>query len=151
MFSVDLKASDLLVSLDEFRLKALAWADQHPHVAYYNPNNIPYPHEGFMHLLAVSSGPALPLDTEDAFWSLREQLQQEHPLLCGFLTYDLKNQVEKLHSHNPDHIGFPLLHFFAPHISIYFQKSGLTIYSSADDTKDIVTTILLTLPHCSPG
>src|SRR5205809_863382 len=32
----------------------------------------------------------------------------------GFLSYDLKNEIEHLSSTNPDAINFPLLHFFIP-------------------------------------
>jgi para-aminobenzoate synthetase component 1 len=142
MYSASIKASDLPITLEEFRLKALAWADQHPHVAYYNPNNIPYPHHGFEHLLAVSAGPALPLDDTNAFGSLRQHLQQEHPLLCGFLTYDLKNQVEDLESKNPHHIGFPLLHFFSPEVYIYLKQDQVTIYTTEDNVPHITVSIL---------
>jgi para-aminobenzoate synthetase component 1 len=144
MYSASLNASDLPVTLEEFRLKALAWADQHPHAAYYNPNSTPYPHKGFEHLLAVSAGPALPLEAANAFESLRQHLQQEHPLLCGFLTYDLKNQIEELESTNQDHIGFPLLHFFAPEAYIYFKQEELIIYSTTDNVIYITATILQT-------
>ncbi|RDV16353.1 anthranilate synthase component I family protein [Pontibacter diazotrophicus] len=144
MFSAEIKATDLPLSLEEFRLKALAWADQHPHVAYYNPNNIPYPHHGFEHLLAVSSGAPLPLLEEDAFNSLRQELQQEHPLLCGFLTYDLKNQVEKLQSQNIDNIGFPLLHFFSPTLYLYFKQDGINIYSVEDNIATTKASIIAT-------
>ncbi|GAA4427005.1 anthranilate synthase component I family protein [Pontibacter saemangeumensis] len=144
MFSASIKASGLSVPLEEFRLKALAWADRHPHVAYYNPNNIPYPHQGFEHLLAVSSGPALPLNMEEAFLSLRGQLQREHPLLCGFLAYDLKNQVERLQSQNPDSVGFPLIHFFAPSFCIYFQEDAVTVYSSQANVHESISAICST-------
>ncbi len=132
------------MSLEDFLLKALAWADHYPHVAYYYPNNIPYPHQGFAHLLAVSSGPALAMDMDDAFGSLRSQLQQEHPLLCGFMTYDLKNQIEKLHSRNPGYIGFPLLHFFGPELYIYFHNDSLSIFSSENNADNIISAILHT-------
>ncbi|AKD05817.1 para-aminobenzoate synthase [Pontibacter korlensis] len=118
------------ISIEEFRLKALAWADTHPLAAYYNPNYIPYPHDGFDHLLAVSSGKPLRLNLEDAYDRLRQQLVAQHPLLCGYLGYDLKNQTEDLISKNHDGIDFPLLTFFVPEAFIYFNTSSITIYSS---------------------
>jgi len=144
MFSTVIKACELLVPLEEFRLKALAWADQHPHVAYYNPNGIPYPHQGFCHLLAVSTGPSLLFGVETAFESLRRQLQQVHPLLCGFLTYDLKNQIEKLESQNQDHINFPLLHFFAPQVYLLFKEDHITVNTLANMALEIIATITST-------
>ncbi len=130
------------VTIDVFRLKALAWADQHTHVAYYNSNEIPYPHDGFVHLLAVSPGPALPLDTGNAFYSLREHLQQEHALLCGFLTYDLKNQVERLTSQNADHLDFPALYFFEPEVYFYFYEDAITVCPKGDNIDSIIAEIL---------
>ncbi|WP_202915910.1 anthranilate synthase component I family protein [Pontibacter pamirensis] len=144
MFSAEIKAVELPVSLEEFRLKALAWADQHPHVAYYNPNNIPYPHDGFEHLLAFSSDASLSLREEDAFNSLRQELQQNHPLLCGFLTYDLKNQVEKLQSKNADNIEFPLLHFFSPTLYMYFKQDSISVYSKDDNITSAKAEIIAT-------
>lgn len=72
MVKTEILEKELPISLEEFRLKALAWADTYPLAAYYNPNNIPYPHQGFEHLLAVSGGAALPLNEADAFGSLRK-------------------------------------------------------------------------------
>ncbi|HET6225247.1 MAG TPA: aminodeoxychorismate synthase component I [Bacteroidia bacterium] len=34
--------------------------------------------------------------------------------LFGYLSYDLKNEIENLHSQNEDGVQFPLLHFFSP-------------------------------------
>ncbi|GAB3531608.1 anthranilate synthase component I family protein [Pontibacter brevis] len=142
MYTAEIKAADLPVSLEEFRLKALVWANQHPHAAYYNPNSIPYPHDGFEHLLAVSYGAALKLNSGKAFESLRQELQQEHSLLCGFLTYDLKNQIEKLQSQHPDYINFPLLHFFSPDIYIYFKQESLSIYSKEESITTVIAEVI---------
>ncbi|RIJ42084.1 anthranilate synthase component I family protein [Pontibacter oryzae] len=124
-------------------MKALAWADQHPLVAYYNPNDIPYPHHGFEHILALSSGTPEVFPVTDTYTHLEKLLAQKHPLLCGYLGYDLKNQTEKLSSHNPDHLGFPLLTFFIPEVYLYFNKETITIYTSTDNRKHIVNTILV--------
>ncbi|GAB3814078.1 hypothetical protein GCM10028895_06820 [Pontibacter rugosus] len=78
MFKTEIKQEDIPVSLEEFRLKALAWADTFPLVAYYNPNSIPYPHDGFSHLLAVSKGDVLKLDEAHALLSLKKELQKSN-------------------------------------------------------------------------
>ncbi len=129
----------------EFRLRALAWADRHPLTAYYTSNDIPYPHQGFAHLLAVSGGKVLQLQEENAYESLRRQLQQ-HPLLCGYLGYDLKNQTEHLSSRNYDNLGFPLLTFFVPEVYLYFNAASITIYTYADNAELILASILATAP-----
>lgn len=45
----------------------------------------------------------------------------------GFLTYDLKNQLEVLESKHPDGIGFPELYFFIPQKLIVVDKNGVCI------------------------
>ena len=144
MLTTTIQANDLPVTLEEFRLKALAWADKHPLVAYYNPNNITYPHNGFDHLLAVSSGKSIEIDQYNVLQSMREQLSQPHGLICGFLTYDLKNQIEKLSSQNADGIEFPVAAFFTPELYLYFKQESVSINSSLVKPEDILQAILST-------
>lgn len=145
MQQATLKASDLPISLDEFRLRALAWAEKFDLAAYYNPNGIPYPHDGFRHMLAVApAANAVPLDTSHTFDSLREQLQQKRPMLCGFLTYDLKNQIENLSSQNPDYVAFPPAGFFIPDIILYFNREGININYTAHRLDALLQEILTT-------
>jgi para-aminobenzoate synthetase component 1 len=46
----------------------------------------------------------------------------------GFLTYDLKNEIEYLSSSHPDRIGMPLLHFFKPEYILELGKKELIIH-----------------------
>ncbi|PTX20126.1 para-aminobenzoate synthetase component 1 [Pontibacter mucosus] len=147
-YKIDIRLTDLPVPVAEFRLKALAWADAHPLAAYYTSNGIAYPHHGFEEILAVSDE-LLPLQQENAFEDLHRLLDAQHPLLCGFLGYDLKNQTERLSSHNPDGLGFPLLAFFAPKVYLYFNASSITIYTLHNNTSSILDTILAT-PTAKP-
>lgn len=48
----------------------------------------------------------------------------KHDWKFGFFTYDLKNQVEALHSAHPDGIGFPALYFFVPRHLVVIDKHG---------------------------
>lgn len=137
-----IKVQDLPVSPDGFKRRALSWADAFPLVAYYDSNQIPYPHGGFKNILAVSSGNPLELKHADAFASLQLKLQENGSLLCGFLSYDLKNQIEKLSSENPDHVGFPLLMFFEPEIYILFEQDFIQIYSKQLSPSTIINQII---------
>lgn len=142
-YKIEIGLTDLPISLAEFRLKALAWADAHPLAASYTSNGIAYPHDGFEEILAVSDE-LLPLQQENAFEDLHRLLDTQHPLLCGFLGYDLKNQTEHLSSHNPDGLDFPLLAFFAPKVYLYFNSTSITIYTSFENTSFILDTIIAT-------
>lgn len=50
--------------------------------------------------------------------------------LFGHLGYDLKNEMEQLTSHHPDHIQFPDLYFFEPEVVVRLQESEMNIESA---------------------
>lgn len=49
------------------------------------------------------------------------------PIIPGFLTYDLKNNLENLSSNNSDLTDFPLLSFFEPELIIGEDRAGNSI------------------------
>ncbi|TXK45789.1 anthranilate synthase component I family protein [Pontibacter qinzhouensis] len=142
MHSTYFPATDLPVSLEEFRRKALGWADQFLLVAYYTSHQIPYPYQGFDHVLAVSAGAPLAIEQGHAFESIRQLLQQQESMWCGYLGYDLKNQVEKLQSQNSDYLEFPEVLFFEAQTRIYFNSDGVTIFCSIDKAAEVVEQIV---------
>ena len=48
--------------------------------------------------------------------------------LFGYLTYDLKNEIEQLDSKNDDGLKFPLLHFFSPKVVIQIENNSTAIF-----------------------
>ncbi|MER2998345.1 anthranilate synthase component I family protein [Pontibacter populi] len=141
MPSLEINYKELPVTPEEFRLKALSWADAFPQVAYYYDHNIPYPHQGFKHMLAVSGGATIVFDPTNPFDSLRDELQKQQ-MLCGYLGYDLKNNIEKLESKNPDGLGFPTIFFFVPEITLYFNEASITIEYSGFYIQNVLEYIL---------
>lgn len=49
--------------------------------------------------------------------------------LLGYLTYDVKNQIEKLQSQNPDYLQWPEIFFFQPEILFLLKGRKLNILS----------------------
>ncbi|NEM98860.1 anthranilate synthase component I family protein [Pontibacter burrus] len=143
MPTIEINYTDLPVTAEEFRLKALAWADTFPLVAYYYDHQLPYPHQGFRHILAVSNGRPLTIDPKNPFGSLRQKLNQGQ-MLCGYLGYDLKNDVEKLTSQNQDELSFPPICFFVPDFVINFNNKAITILLPKSYGKTIIQDILAT-------
>lgn len=141
-YTLSIQAKDLPVSLPEFRQLALVWAERFSLVASYTSNAIPYPYQGFEELLAVSSGKPIELDTEHAFDSLSQELEHQQSIWCGYLTYDLKNQVERLSSKNADQVGFPAIFFFQPEVYLSFTEHSVTINSAINAPNDIFQQIL---------
>ena len=45
----------------------------------------------------------------------------------GFLTYDIKNNIEALNSNNSDELNFPLLYFFIPKTLLKYQQGKLEL------------------------
>jgi para-aminobenzoate synthetase component 1 len=55
----------------------------------------------------------------------------------GHLSYDLKNEIEKVSSSHPDGIGFPDLFFFVPQYIIQLHESSITIGSTGNDHESL--------------
>ena len=65
-------------------------------------------------ILAVDAFTAIKTDYHNAFEDLKQYQQATKYWLFGFLSFDLKNDVEALHSRNFDGLDFPDLFFFQP-------------------------------------
>ncbi len=84
-------------------------------------------------LLAAGVKRQLKADAGNALHQLQEFIdnKSDRPgLTCwlfGHLSYDLKNEIEKVASANPDHIGFPDLFFFEPEIIIRLSSTEIII------------------------
>jgi para-aminobenzoate synthetase component I len=142
MHSLHLKREELPIGLEELKKKALHWAAAYEQVAFYEPNQIPYPHGGFLNLLAVSNQAPSALLPGQHFSGLKKVLEQKGQLLCGLLAYDLKNEVEALDSRLPDQIGFPQMHFFRPQIYLLFSQDAVQIVSQEVEGTGILNAIL---------
>ncbi|SDM29641.1 para-aminobenzoate synthetase component 1 [Catalinimonas alkaloidigena] len=112
--------------LATFRQQALRWASRQEPVLYLNPNDLAYPHGAFRHLLAVGARRVLPV-TPQFFDRLADFHQGRW--LFGYFGYDLKNQLERLHSHHPDRIGFPDAFFFEPLVLLFLDETRVGIGS----------------------
>lgn len=64
---------------------------------------------------------------ENVFPGLKNFADSHEDWLFGFFSYELKNQLEKLSSKNPDHAGWPLCHFFRPQVLIMPEPEGIRI------------------------
>ena len=74
---------------------------------------------GVEHFLSAEAG--------TAFSQLQKFHEQHYDWIFGHLSYDLKNESEKLYSKLPDHIGFSDLFFFIPQVVLLLSKDQLLI------------------------
>jgi para-aminobenzoate synthetase component 1 len=66
----------------------------------------------------------MPEFSDDAFAELEKFNKENSDWKFGFLSYDLKNQIENLHSENTCTIQFPLMQFVIPQVLLVKHKSG---------------------------
>lgn len=97
-----------------FKSALLYWARQFREIVWLDSNDHKDVYSAFDALLAVDALTSLTTDTRHAFDDLREYQESTGDWLFGYLSYDLKNDVEKLGSANFDGLHFPELHFFQP-------------------------------------
>lgn len=55
--------------------------------------------------------------------------------MFGVISYDVKNEIEKLSSKNPEHVSMPLIHFFIPEKIILKRKNEPPVLISDTDNK----------------
>jgi len=121
------KIDDLLL----FKKKAFAWSTQFEVISYLDSNQHVSKYSKYEALLAVGTeDEILPNKKEkSSFEILKSFHETKKDWLFGFLTYDLKNEIEDLQSNNFDKIELPNLHFFQPKIVIEFFQNEIKIHS----------------------
>lgn len=97
-----------------FKEQLLSWAQQFREVVFLDSNSYPQQYSNFDCILAVDAFTSLQTDYYNAFEDLKQYQQNTKDWLFGYLSYDLKNDVEKLQSNNFDGLHFPDLFFFQP-------------------------------------
>lgn len=63
----------------------------------------------------------------DNFKNLKSYHSSINDWLFGFITYDLKNEIEELSSKNTDKLEFPAIHFFQPEFIYFITGNELKI------------------------
>ena len=97
-----------------FKEQLLHWAQQFREVAFLDSNNYPQAYSSYDCMLAVDAFTLLQTDYDNAFEDLKQYQQTTKDWLFGYLSYDLKNDSERLQSNNFDGLDFPDLFFFQP-------------------------------------
>ncbi len=111
--------------LDTLKEQLLQWAQQYEEVIWLDSNC--YEHQNYKEydaILAIEAFTSIKTDYFGAFDKLEEYQSTTKDWLFGYLSYDLKNDVEHLQSKNDDELGFPDLQFFQPK-KIFLLKEGV--------------------------
>ncbi len=108
----------------------LHWAVAHyRHVTFLNSSNHTHdPWSEFDAVLATGIHKQIcPGENQDAFEVLKKFTDLHQDWIFGFLSYDLKNQLENLTSSNTDGIKMPVMHFYVPEKVFLFKDNTVKI------------------------
>jgi anthranilate/para-aminobenzoate synthase component I len=112
---------------EQFKQQLLDWSQQFREVVFLDSNSHTQEYSSFDCILAVDAFTSLKTDFENAFDDLKQYQQTTKDWLFGYLTYDLKNDVEPLTSSNFDGLHFPDLFFFQPKKIFLLKENQLEI------------------------
>ncbi|MBC7640814.1 MAG: anthranilate synthase component I family protein [Flavobacterium sp.] len=128
-----------IIDSSQFKKQLLAWSQQFREVVFLDSNNFPDKYSTFDCILAVDSFTSLKTDFHNAFEDLKQYQQSTRDWLFGYLSYDLKNDIESLKSNNDDHLDFSDLYFFQPKKIFLIKDNNLEIsyLTMCDDEIDV--------------
>ena len=92
----------------------MLWSQQFDEVVWLDSNNHNQKFSNYDAVLAVDSQTSIQTDCHKAFENLKEYQSATKDWIFGYLSYDLKNDIEDLKSNNFDGLQFPDLYFFQP-------------------------------------
>ena len=112
----------------EFKNNLLSWAQQFETVLWLDSNNYHQKYSSFDGALAADDFTSIKTDHYNAFEKLKEYQTITKDYIFGYMTYDLKNDVERLSSSNFDGLDFPDLYFFQPKKLIFIKGSNVEFH-----------------------
>ena len=119
--------SVLLKNTAQFKEKLLLWSERFNEVVWLDSNFYNGHQSQYDAILAVDAFTSLKTDFTGAFDQLKEYQTVTKDWLFGYLSYDLKNDVEDLTSNNIDSLEFPELFFFQPKKIFLLKGNRLNI------------------------
>ena len=131
--------------IEQFKLQLLHWSKRYSTTVVLDSNDYAHLEKDYDFILATDAHTVVQSQNQDDLDSLQTHLHSNPDWLFGFLSYDLKNQLENLQSQNLDHLNFPELFFFQPK-RLWVIKDNrveahyLSPYQPNDDWEQIMST-----------
>ncbi len=119
----------------------LHWAGQQDLAVYLDSNGHegnPSVEKGWECLVAAGALRILECNAGTAFEQLKQFQAEANDWIFGFLSYDLKNETERLSSQHFDKIGLPDLGFFQPEMVVGIRGGFLEVFFINGDIKAIL-------------
>jgi para-aminobenzoate synthetase component 1 len=121
-----------------FKQQLITWGQQFREITFLDSNSFSEEFSSFDCVLAVDAFTSIKTDYHNAFEDLKQYQQATKDWLFGYLSYDLKNDVEDLQSNNYDGLDFPDVYFFQPKKLFFLKGNNLEIkyLNMCDDEVD---------------
>ena len=136
------QSSFVVDNFASFKIKALRWAQQFEYNLCLDNHFQASPYQETEFLLAVDAIQLLKLKDEDNQFDLFDAFQRKaKSSVFGYFSYDLKNELERLDSTNPDRLNLASCFFFEPRYIISFIEGKCTINRSTLEALHILDQI----------
>jgi len=131
--------------IEQLKLQLLHWSKRYSTTVVLDSNDYAHQETDYDFILATDAHTVVQSQSHHAFTALQTHLNSHSDWLFGYLSYDLKNGLEKLQSQNLDYLDFPELFFFQPK-RLWVIKDNrveahyLSPYQPNDDWDQIMST-----------
>lgn len=124
------------------RTQLLHWANSFNTCCLLDNNHYTFNSNSYECLLGAGVIKSITAAAGKAFDELQDFCNQQADWLFGHLAYDLKNELELLHSQHADGINFPDLFFFIPEFVILLSDTEMLIGTGTTDAAEVFDSIL---------
>lgn len=114
-------------NISDFKRKALHWANQFEVCCFLDSNDYKDAYSAYDFMIAAGVYDELNCSTGNGFDQLKSFYATHKQWIFGYFSYDLKNEIEALHSVNPDGLNFADLYFFVPKYLIVSKNGEVEI------------------------
>ena len=112
----------------KFKNNLLYWAQQFETLLWLDSNNYHQKYSSFDGALAADDFTSIKTDHYNAFEKLKEYQTVTKDYIFGYMSYDLKNDIEQLSSTNFDGLDFPDLYFFQPKKLVFIKGNEVEFH-----------------------
>jgi len=139
-----------------FKQNLLSWSQQFETALWLDSNNYQQQYSSFDSALALEEFTSIKTDYTNAFDKLKEYQTITKDYIFGYISYDVKNDVERLSSNNYDGLNFADLYFFQPQKLIFIKGKNIEFHylkmvadEIESDFNTICATKITTIPSAS--
>lgn len=115
-------------NIRDFSDQLFAWSQQFDTVMWLDSNDYEQNYSSFEKALAIEDFTSIKTDYFNAFEKLKEFQSLTKDYIFGYISYDVKNDTERISSQNFDGLHFPDLYFFHPKKLIFIKENSIEFH-----------------------